>query len=77
MIRLDELERHARAYLPDENRRAHPAHVQAYYGHCGPDSMLALIKAVRAAQNAVNQGCLMHAAKGSIELIEALKEVEQ
>jgi predicted phosphoadenosine phosphosulfate sulfurtransferase len=47
-----------------------------YVASANPETILALIKAVRAAQNAVNQGCLMHAAKGSIELIEALKEIE-
>jgi hypothetical protein len=49
VINIDELERHAKAYLPDENRRAHPAHIQAYYGHCGPEAMIALVRIARAA----------------------------
>jgi hypothetical protein len=74
MIKLDELERHARAYLPDENRRAHPAHVQAYYGNCGPDSMLALIRVARAAK--VISDSQFVPLKFLNNLDEALKEIE-
>jgi hypothetical protein len=66
MIDLNIIEK----YALDEIHRDSPLAVISPYG------MLTLVKIARAAQNAVNQGCLMHAAKGSIELIEALKEVE-
>jgi hypothetical protein len=79
MIRLDELERHAKAYLPDDNRRAHPAHIQAYYGHCGPEAMLALIKVARAAKAAWKQNYFSgvdERTDAERELSEALKWVE-
>lgn len=71
MISLEHLERHATAYLPDENRRAHPAHVQAYYAHCGPESMLALIRVARAAQISADDACI-HA-----DLYEAMNEIAE
>jgi hypothetical protein len=78
MIRLDDLERHATAYLPDENRRAHPAHVQAYYGHCGPEAMLALIRVARMAKDmyAVGEERKYLHTKRWDEIKEALKEIE-
>jgi hypothetical protein len=74
MIRLDDLERHATAYLPDENRRAHPAHVQAYYGHCGPEAMLALIRVVRLAK-ILHTGVFTQ--DNYMEMRKALKEIAE
>jgi hypothetical protein len=76
MIRLDDIEAKAKAAISRTVNNRGTYHYLDWYKDANPATILALIKAVRAAQNAVNQGCLMHAAKGSIELIEALKELE-
>jgi hypothetical protein len=60
--------------LSDLEAKAKPIPEMPYH-FVTPKQLLALIRVARAAQNAVNQGCLMHAAEGSIQLIEALKEI--
>ena len=76
MLNLDELEAKAQAAISRTVNNRGTYHYLDWYKDANPATILALIRVARAAQNAVNQGCLMHAAEGSIELIEALKEIE-